>query len=124
MFVPESIGTINYKIRKEIDPNIENNMIDSQAKEMIHTFSPPSGLSPEEYSQLFLQHYSKSRNFSENLIKGNIAVTIESLTVQVGNQECLDEIFNIQNSKNFIEWENQHFVDYFVFISKNLVGLG
>jgi chaperonin cofactor prefoldin len=84
-----------------------------------HTFNPPAGLSPSQYTDLFMAHFMKSRRDANEFIEENSQITKRIReSFQVGNQECLNEIEKIENSEAFYKWENPEFVKIFKEISK------
>jgi hypothetical protein len=116
-----SIWEVYYlsKIESSLDPNVEQTLVDKQTRELSTTFDPPKGLSPHEYSQLFMTHYTKSRQTSKEIVKkGTERLIRYKILVQVANEECLREIDQIEKLENFKEWENISLVDYFKQISK------
>lgn len=106
--------------RLEMDPNLEQSIIDNQTREVIQdTFNPPPGLSPAEYSQLFVQHFMKTRTKSREVLDENKNRLVRyKILSQVGNAECLMEIQHISTSPNFHSWENPSMVDFFQTLTK------
>jgi hypothetical protein len=103
-----------------IDPLEEENMVDRQTRAISQdTFSPPPGLTPDEYSLMFMNHFMKTRTKSREIVNEmNKRAIRYSTLAQLGNQECLNDIYTIQSSEGFIRWENKNLVDYFVSLSK------
>lgn len=117
---PGSIWEISYFMKDEIplDPSVEQSIIDEYSRSMVQdTFNPPPGLSPSEYSQLFLQHFTKTREKSRELIENDVKVYRYSMLCQVGNLECMNELTKVENSSAFHRWENSSMVDFFKEIS-------
>ncbi len=113
---PGSIWQIFYTTRTPVvlDPKVEQGFLDSQTRENMSAFNPPPGLTPDDYSQLFLNHFLKSRQKTREIIDANnFRVVRYSTLVQVGNPECYRDLENIETSPNFHEWENPIMVDFF-----------
>ena len=113
---PGSIWQIFYTTRTPIyaDPRVEQGFLDSQTRENINAFNPPPGLTPDDYSQLFLNHFLKSRQKTREIIDtNNFRIVRYSTLVQVGNSECYRDLENLEISENFHEWENPIMVDFF-----------
>jgi hypothetical protein len=110
------IWSIAYYLKKkvEIPDDEKQKLLDSQTRELGNTFDPPPGLSSNEYSNLFLNHFLKARSQSREIIEksGETRVRIRE-DFQIGNQECLDELLRIETLPNFEAWENPHLVDFF-----------
>jgi hypothetical protein len=113
---PGSIWQIFYTTKRpvNIDPRVEQNFLDSQTRENVSTFNPPPGLTPDEYSQLFLNHFLKSREKTREIIDANnFRIVRYSTLVQVGNPECYKDLNSIENSPDFHVWENPIMVEFF-----------
>ena len=104
----------------EINPNLEQVLIDNETRSITQdTFNPPPGLSPGEYSQLFLQHFMKTRQKSREIVDENKQkLTRYKVLSQVGNLECLEDLNRTESLSNFHSWENLSLVDYFRELSK------
>jgi hypothetical protein len=116
------IWSIAYYLKRkiEIPEEDQQRFLDSQTRELGNTFEPPPGLSSQEYSNLFLNHFLKARSQSRELIDKNSETRIRVREdFQVGNQECLDELLRIQMLPNFESWENPHLVDFFRQVSED-----
>jgi hypothetical protein len=116
------IHTIYYYITKDSRLNdLEKDIIiDKQVRNMGSTFDPPPGLTPEEYSGLFMNQFLKNRNdardhFNDFKMKIRVAETF-----QIGNQECIDRISQIEKSQDFDSWENPSYLNYLLELSKNV----
>jgi hypothetical protein len=108
------------KKKVQVSDKDKQNFMDSQTREMNNTFDPPPGLSPDAYSNLFLNHFMKARQSSQEMIEKNSEVKIRNGSqFQVGNQECLDDLLKIETSPDFHSWENPTLVDYFRKISES-----
>jgi hypothetical protein len=93
--------------------------VDQQTRSVVQdTFNPPAGLSPAEYSQLFLNHFLKTREKSREVAEKDHKLTRYKILSQLGNRECLDELLKIESQDNFHEWENPNNVEYFRNLSK------
>lgn len=116
-----SIWEVFYFTKAEVllDPQTEQLMIDRQTREISsNTFDPPPGLSPAEYSSLFMNHFMKSREKSREIIsKGNERTIRYKILVQVGNDECMKDLANTEKLPDFKSWENPSVVEYFRTIS-------
>ena len=117
------IYTIYYYIVKDsgLSDKQKNEIVDKQVREMGSTFNPPPGLSPEEYSAMFVNQFMKNRSdardqFNDFKMKIRVAETF-----QVGNQECIDHIKKIENSPDFHSWENPDYLNYLLALSKDLL---
>ena len=113
---PGSFWQIFYTVRipLKVDPNTEQRFLDSQTREQMNTFNPPPGLTPDEYSQLFLNHFLKSREKTREIIDtNNFKVIRYSMLVQVGNFECYRDLENTEKSEGFHAWENPTMIDFF-----------
>lgn len=116
-----SIWEVYYLTKSEIqiDTQTEQLLIDKQSRELSATFDPPSELSPAEYSQLFMTHFMKSREKSREIInKGKEKLVRYKIFVQVGNQECLNDMTNIEAQPDFKEWENLPGIQFFKQLSQ------
>jgi hypothetical protein len=113
---PGSIWQIFYTLRIPVnpDPKKEQAFLDSQSHEQMSAFNPPPGLTPEDYSQLFLNHFLKSREKTREIIdSNNFRVIRYSTLVQVGNPECYRDLEGIEQTPGFYAWENPVMVDFF-----------
>ena len=100
---------------QNIDPSHEQYLVDTQTREILQdNFNPPPGLSPAEYSQLFMQHFLKTREKSKEIVdENNQKISRYRILSQLGNRECLDEIIRIESASDFHSWENSSLLDYF-----------
>jgi len=100
---------------QKIDPSHEQYLVDAQTREILQdNFNPPHGLSPAEYSQLFMQHFLKTREKSKEIVdENNQKISRYRILSQLGNRECLDEIMRIESASDFHSWENSSLLDYF-----------
>ena len=118
-----SIWEVFYLTKSELqlDPTAEQNILDYQTREIsASTFEPPPNLSPAEYSQLFMNHFLKSREKSREIISKNKERTTRyKMLVQVGNEECIRDLLNVEQLIDFKGWENPPIVSYFRQISKD-----
>jgi len=113
---PGSFWQIFYNTRVEIptDPKTDQHYLDSQTREQVSTFDPPKGLSPDEYSQLFVNHFLKARQKTREVMeKGNYKLVRYSMLVQVGNEECYNDLDKIESSPDFHSWENPVMIEFF-----------
>jgi hypothetical protein len=113
---PGSIWQIFYTVRIPIksDSSKEQAFLDSQTREQMNAFNPPPGLTPDEYSQLFLNFFLKSREKTREIIdSSNFRVIRYSTLVQVGNPECYKDLNDIEKSQHFHSWENPTMIDFF-----------
>jgi len=107
------------KVPLEMPEEEKQKFLDRQTNEFSSSFDPPPGLSPDEYSQLFLNHYMKSRKESRDLIDKNSEVKISySEVFQLGNLECFDHLSRIENLREFHSWQNPGLVEHFRVLSK------
>ena len=94
------------------------NHLDDLTKNITSTFNPPAGLSPEDYSTLFLQQVIKTRSDGNTQLDNIKHKTRFVDQFQIGNKECLDHIKKIEASSFFDSWENESLVRYFIDCSK------
>lgn len=116
-----SIWEVFYFTKSEIqlDSQTEQLMVDRQSRELSSTFDPPTGLSPAEYSQLFMTHFMKSREKSREIInKGKERLVRYKIHIQVGNKECMDDLAKIESQPDFKEWENSAGIEFFKQLSQ------
>ena len=108
---------------QKIDPSHEQYLVDQQTREILQdNFNPPPGLSPAEYSQLFMQHFLKTREKSKEIVdENNQKISRYRILSQLGNRECLDEIVRIESSLDFHSWENSSLLDYFKQLSNEFL---
>lgn len=100
--------------KREISDEESQRFLDLSTREMSQTFNPPPGLSPDDYANLFLQHFLKSRESSREILKTNSVSKIRNTEIfQVGNEECLKHLSKIESSPDFHSWENPDFVLFF-----------
>jgi hypothetical protein len=99
----------------EIDSNLEQTIIDNETRGIVQdTFNPPSGLTPVEYSQLFVQHFMKTRSKTREIVDKNKKRLVRyRILSQLGNLECLEEIERIERLYNFHSWEDFSVVNFF-----------
>lgn len=117
-----SIWQIVYyeKIEVEISPSQEQRLLDEYTITAGSTFNPPPGLSPNEYSQMFADHFLKSRKTAREFIeKDSVKLSRVQEPFQVGDQESLNYLSQIENSPLFHSWENPEIVNYFRIASTN-----
>lgn len=99
--------------------NDAEQLVDNQTRNVVQdTFNPPTGLSPAEYSVLFMNHFLKTREKTREFLEDNIKVSRFKVLSQIGNVECLRELEKIEKSEKFHSWENSGLVEYFREISK------
>lgn len=113
-FVPGTMGKLFYSVKEliSLDPNDEQKFLDQQTRELGSTFDPPPGLSPEDYSMLFSEHFLQSRNSSRMMLDSSKErLVMKSTVYQHGNQECFDELKRIESDKNFAGWSNPYFIE-------------
>jgi hypothetical protein len=117
-----AIWEFHYYLKEvmELDSNVEQVLIDRQTREITQdTFNPPPGLSPSEYSQMFMQHFMKTRQKSREIIDVNKQkLTRYRVLLQMGNLGCLEDVRKTESDPNFHSWENPSLLDYFKQISK------
>lgn len=109
--IPGAMGIIYYYKAVDIasDPRQDQNFVDEMSREALYAFQPLSGLSPAEYTAMFQAEFLKSRQSStEQLHKSKICRF--SVYIQVGNEECLREIEQLETDPDFKGWENEPFV--------------
>ena len=108
---------------QKIDPSHEQYLVDQQTREILQdNFNPPPGLSPAEYSQLFMQHFLKTREKSKEIVdENNQKISRYRILSQLGNRECLDELVRIESSLDFHSWENSSLLDYFKQLSNEFL---
>lgn len=108
---------------QKIDPSHEQYLVDEQTREILQdNFNPPPGLSPAEYSQLFMQHFLKTREKSKEIVdENNQKISRYRILSQLGNRECLDELVRIESSLDFHSWENSSLLDYFKQLSNEFL---
>jgi hypothetical protein len=108
---------------QKIDPSHEQYLVDEQTREILQdNFNPPPGLSPAEYSQLFMQHFLKTREKSKEIVdENNQKISRYRILSQLGNRECLDELVRIESSLDFHSWENSSLIDYFKQLSNEFL---
>jgi hypothetical protein len=104
----------------ELDPDLEQTIIDNETRGVIQdTFDPSPGLTPSEYSQLFVQHFMKTRTKTREIVDENKKRLVRyRILSQVGNFECLQELENVGKLHNFHSWENPSIVDFFKTLTK------
>lgn len=112
-----AIWEFHYYLKEvmKLDPNVEQVLIDRQTREISQdTFNPPPGLTPSEYSQMFMQHFMKTRQKSREIVDENKQkLTRYRVLLQMGNLECLEDIIKTENDLSFHSWENPSLLDYF-----------
>jgi hypothetical protein len=104
----------------EMDSNLEQTIIDNETRGVVQdTFNPPAGLTPTEYSQLFIQHFMKTRTKTREIIDENKKKLVRyRILSQVGNLECLQELEKVGKLHDFHSWENPTIVDFFKTLTK------
>jgi hypothetical protein len=113
-----SIWEFFYYEKKNIP--VDEVAIDHQTRSVVQdTFNPPPGLSPAEYSQLFLNHFLKTRERSREIAENDHTLVRYKILSQLGNRECLDELLKIESHENFHRWENPNDIEYFRNLSKS-----
>ena len=115
-----SFGKLYYYKKVEISPDQERSFVDQQARMLSRTFDPPIGLSSDEYSSLFLNHYIKSRNESKKALEQGSSER-DYIDAQIGNRESIQEIESLERSKEFERWENPEMVKYLLNFSKSFL---
>lgn len=111
------------KESSNIDPSHEQYLVDEQTRTIMQdSFNPPEGLSPAEYSQLFLQHFLKTREKSKEIVdENNQKISRYKIFSQLGNFECLKELSKIEAEENFHSWENESLLNYFKQLSNEYI---
>jgi hypothetical protein len=116
------IWTLSYTVKHEItlEEKEKQKMIDSQTRALSSAFAPGAGLTPVEYSAQFYNHFLLSRRKANELADQAKYVTRRySEAFQVGNAESLAEINRIEQSPNFLSWDNPLLVEDFKTLSNN-----
>ncbi len=109
---PGSIGNIFYFRKKEGPVDERQKIVDNNTREAIRAgFNPPPGLSKDDYNNMFLAFLVKERTVANDMLEDY--GERYSITVQVGNKECVKELEALEKDFNFISYENPHFVDFF-----------
>lgn len=119
-----SIWEIFFYVKEkiEISAKFQEAFVNDQTREHVNMFDPPPGLSPADYSALFVSHFMKSRTKSqEELEKSSYQKFRYRTLVQIGNRECVDDIIKTRDSENFDSWENPYIVQSFLDISKEFL---
>ena len=98
-----------------LDSSTEQTLIDQNSRQILQdSFDPPIGLSPGEYSLLFMQHFMKTRERSREIVgENNKKQTRWRIFSQVGNRECLQDIYDTESLLNFDSWENPSMIEFF-----------
>lgn len=109
-----SIGEIHGFRKIKISEQEKQHLLDSNTRERMSGFNPPSGLSPSEYSNMFVSEFLKARNETNK----DQPVVPFSVSVQVGNSESLSELHIIENNELFSHWQDSDLVLRFKEISK------
>ena len=106
------MGNIFYFRKKEVPSDERQKIVDNNTREAIRAgFNPPSGLSKDDYNNMFLAFLVKERTVANDMIEDY--GERYAITVQVGNNECVRELDTLEKDPNFISYENPHFVDFF-----------
>jgi hypothetical protein len=119
-----SIWEIFFYVKEkiEISSKFQEAFLNDQTREQVNMFDPPPGLSPSDYSALFVSHFMKSRTKShEELEKSSYRKFRYRTLVQIGNRECVDDIIKTRDSENFDSWENPYIIQSFLDISKEFL---
>jgi hypothetical protein len=105
----------------DVDPLTNQVMIDDASRSILQdTFNPPPGLSPAEYSTLFMNHFMKTRQKTRELVNElNQKIYRYSVLVQVGNMECYEDLYKTSQSDRFHSWENENMVKLFMDLTLN-----
>jgi hypothetical protein len=102
----------------DVPENEQQAFLDNYSRETGGMFNPPPGLSPGEYSEMFVSHFLKTRKAARELIeKGSEKLIRVRDSFQVGDAESISELSKIQNDPKFHSWENPSIVEYFRNIS-------
>lgn len=106
---PGSMGNIFYFKKVTVPQPIKEKIIDNNINQALQAvFNPPPGLNKDDYNTLFLEFIIKERNYNNEVIEDFGQRTF--IHIQIGNPECLKELETIENSPDFIRYENPHFV--------------
>lgn len=113
-----SIGELQGYKKIQPSPQEEQRLLDHNTREKIGLFNPPPGLSPSEYSGMFMDAFMKARNETQNGESPTIPFVV---TVQVGNSESLREIETIEKHYLFSHWEQPRLAEDFKFASRKFL---
>ncbi len=119
---PGAVWRISYYTVEDSNvPETEKQkFLDRHTNDLSATFQPPSGLSPAEYSSLYMNHFQKTRQTANDLIDKMSENRVRRIELfEIGNIECLREIEKIESSPEFGGWENPQMVHYFKNATKN-----
>lgn len=96
----------------KLSPEEEQKLLDINTREITYgAFDPPKGLSPEEYSGIFMETFLKARNKCKD--EQESMTEQFTLNVQVGNSESLAEIHIIEKHPLFSHWQQPELVEKF-----------
>ena len=116
-FEKGAIWEVFYLTKEDVilEPNLEQTLVDEDSRKILQdTFDPPPGLTPSDYSVLFMQHFMKTREKSREMIgKNNKKYTRWKMLTQLGNRECLQDLYNTELLTNFDSWENPTMIEFF-----------
>lgn len=114
-FEKGSFGELRGYRKLQISQQEQQSLLDNNTRERLSAFNPPLGLSPSDYSGMFLTEFLKARQQTREQDVPAIPFVI---TVQIGNSESLNEVSIIEKDNMFLYWENPMLVDQFKEYSK------
>lgn len=112
-----AIGTVSYKWKtkdKTLSSQEEQKFIDDYVREAMNVLLTKARYSYENILPPNVAYFNARQEARRILNDMGPSVEIKSESLQVGNKECLEYVFKIQQDLNFMGWVNPSLVELYV----------
>ena len=118
--IPGAIGIVSYKWNgcARMTNQEEQEFIDNYSREAMHVLLNKAKYGYEEIQHPYLVHFQSRQDARNILDRMGPSIELKNIEIQVGNQECINEIEKIQTNKDFKGWVNSELIQIYIYESK------
>lgn len=121
--IPGAIDVVEYKYEVDIDipQSQKESFIDNSTREAMHAIIHQSVLNPGESVNPAVE-FEKARNTAKEQLE-NMGMNIHSkfAELQIGNEECLNFVLDMEKDPKFKGWVNQPLINAFILETKSII---